>query len=150
MVGSLVPGVSLSLTASDTSANQLQTSWVLDQRYNQPSSLSLIAGTWGYLEGTSFTDLTIDASGNISQPQLTPGPSVCPLTGQISVVNATYNLYMFKLIIINCESEPHNVDYEGFVSLDTSVSPEELVGGGLFSTNSGVGAGPFLATRVGT
>jgi hypothetical protein len=148
--GSLVPGASLSLTnGSDCSGNATTTNWTFDEVYYQPSSLAAISGSWANSDGST---LIIGTNGGISEFDVPDNsvPPGCSIGGQVSIINPYYNLYSFAITWSNCPAGPdeHGRNYSGLMTIDYSVSPNRLVGGGVRSDNVG-GFNNFLlvATR---
>ena len=82
--------------------------------------------------------ITIDASGAISANDVTiDGEGIqegCITTGQVSMINQYYNMYSFTATIAcyngNPEAQFAPSDESGLIYLDTTVTPNILVGGG--------------------
>ncbi len=92
-------------------------SYTFMEEYNQPGSLSRVAGTWsdedtwtGDLTGYPVT-ATIDSNGALTG-QNTRG---CMLNGQVSVLDANINLYGVRMDVGNCPGL--NGRYDGFATL---------------------------------
>jgi len=92
-----------------------------DGLYHRPSSLAAVAGEFAPVNGLPYL---IYPGGSISQSAL-----ICETSGQISILNAAYNLYHIQLTN-SCDngSGGHNVaNVSGLATLDNTVSPERLV-----------------------
>jgi hypothetical protein len=160
--GSLNPASTLSLTSlGGTSGQQFTIGWQFSSVYNQPSSLTSIAGTWSnwtdansattsidsnltaFLDGWASSapgqgTITIDASGAISANDVTiDGEGIqegCITTGQVSIINQYYNMYSFTATI-TCYNGLPMAQYlptqeSGLMYVDTTVTPNKLVGAG--------------------
>ena len=89
--------------------------------YETPSSLSSLSGTWNgtVLVGSgpsSNVIVTIDPSGNLNGSSA----ASCLLSGNVSIIDPSYNAYMFNIVISNCG--PENGNYSGLGALTSTVS----------------------------
>lgn len=90
--------------------------------YERPSSLEVIAGKWSGSVSGYLNTITIDSSGNITGSST----SGCTYSGNISIIDSSYNAYIVNLNINNCESQ--NGLYTGLAALaDTSVANDTLL-----------------------
>jgi hypothetical protein len=93
-----------------------------DAQYDQPSSLAAVAGT--YLRGAGY--LTIASDGSISGHE----NGGIDYSGQISVIDPTYNLYRVQLTL-------SGVVGNGLATIDYTVSPSRLEIVGLLNEGGG-------------
>jgi hypothetical protein len=140
--GTLVPGATLSLTAYDESpinpTTVVTTDWVFNPIYDQPSSFTAIAGTWVNADGST---LNIDTGGLMSVTNLPPDPATtgCVVTGAVSLIDPNYNLYAYSMTWNNCPGGglEHGLFITALVAIDATVSPTQLIGGGLQTDGEG-------------
>jgi hypothetical protein len=80
--------------------------WTFDSLYDQPSSLSLTTGNWSnlYITGTG----AFYWNWELQDP--TGG---CVVTGQISLINSSYNAYNLNATYSNCAATEFFSKYEG-------------------------------------
>jgi hypothetical protein len=99
-----------------------------DPRYDQASSFAAIAGN--YTEaGSSGTVVTIDANGVISSQDATTG---CVVNGNATIIDASYNAYAVQATYANCAGAAavlNGITFNGLATLNTSVSPVQLIAG---------------------
>jgi hypothetical protein len=97
-----------------------------DSLYNQPSSLSLLAGEWqGTMSerGNSPGLLAISSSGALTQPNpLTD----CTLQGEFSIINPMYNAYAVTYDASGTDCALPGSHAQGLAMLDTTQSPVQL------------------------
>jgi hypothetical protein len=103
--------------------------WTYDALYNQPSSLALIAGTWSgsgvFGPGDSAT-VDIGPNGVISAQD-----STCTLSGQVSLIDPSFNAYAVTLSYSNCADDNdswavNGITGTGAAYIDNTVSPAVL------------------------
>jgi hypothetical protein len=89
--------------------------------YERASSLALVAGTWsGTVLGYTNT-ITVDSSGNVSGDS----SSGCTYTGNVGIVDSSYNAYNVTLNINNCGTQ--NGSYSGLAALTDTVSANDTI-----------------------
>ena len=93
-----------------------------DPLYDQPSLLATVAG--GYTVGAGY--LTVASDGSIAGHE----PTIGDYSGQISVIDPTYNLYRVQLTLAGTTGN-------GFATMDNTVSPSQLMVVGLISQGGG-------------
>jgi hypothetical protein len=99
-------------------------SWTYNSLYNQPSSLSLLVGSWS----GGFGTLVVNADGSFSG---VPGDSVlpgsdsgCTIDGQFSIINANYNAYDVRYTFsAGCPGNLAGSTATGIAAIDNSVNP---------------------------
>jgi hypothetical protein len=136
VTGQIASRASLTLTATGTTSqgNALPsetTTFSFSNLYLNASSLAAIAGN--YNDGG--LTMTVDANGAIFEQD----PNGCILSGQVSIINASYNAYSVHLTFANCTGADailNGVTASGLVTLDTQVSPTVVVGGVSGTVNS--------------
>jgi hypothetical protein len=129
ITGQVASRASLTLTiAGSTSAGGAlpseSTTFNFSSLYLNASSLAAIAGN--YNDGGPT--MTVDANGAIFEQD----PNGCILTGQVSIINASYNAYSVRLTFANCTGADvvlNGVTASGLLTLDTQVSPVAVIGG---------------------
>jgi hypothetical protein len=84
----------------------------MDPLYNEPSSLTKLAGNWNDAGNT----LTINADGTFFEQQ----SSGCVVSGAYTIIDATHNLYGVSLQIANCSSSVAGIAFNGLGYLDDS------------------------------
>jgi hypothetical protein len=126
MNGMIQERQSISATTAFTTDNGTQMQGSLDLKfdalYNRPSSLATVAG---YFFGTSdpiAEGINIGADGSVAQYS-----QVCQTSGQISIIDSTYNIYRMQLTVKCANGTTTN--WSGLATLDNTVSPERLVFG---------------------
>jgi len=95
--------------------------------YNQASSLAAIAGN--YVEAGSSTAVSIDANGAIFSQDASTG---CVVNGNATIINASYNAYAVQATYASCTGSAavlNGITFTGLATLDTSVTPMQLVAG---------------------
>ncbi len=97
-------------------------SFAYDTDYDLPSSLSLTAGTWSGIDffGDLVT-LTINSSGVITGSD----SASCIYSGQVSIINTSFNAYNFVLTLSNCGS--FNGSFSGVSTMDSIVSTNDTL-----------------------
>jgi hypothetical protein len=129
ITGTVAQRASLTLTATGTTSlggalPAEATTFTFFSLYLNSSSLATIAGN--YNDGGPT--MTVDANGAIFEQD----PNGCVLSGQVSIINSSYNAYGIQLTFANCTGTNANlngVTASGLVTLDTSTSPTTIVGG---------------------
>jgi hypothetical protein len=119
----------LTLTATGTTSNgnalpTETTTFDFSNLYLNASSLASIAGN--YNDGGPT--MTVDGNGAIFEQD----PNGCVLSGQVSIINATYNAYAIRITFANClgtDAVLNGQTFSGLVTLDTQVSPTAVIGG---------------------
>jgi hypothetical protein len=145
--GTLNAGSSLSLT--DNIIGQIN--WTFSNLYDQPASLAAIAGNWliSYpLDGQgSDAILSISSSGALYML----ATSGCTYTGQISVINPSYNLYSVSLTATGCTENYavlNGLTEQGLATVDSSVTPNVLtLGASVTLPTGGTFINVFDSTR---
>ncbi len=95
--------------------------------YNQASSLAVIAGN--YAEAGSGTAVSIDAGGAIFSQDANTG---CVVNGTATIVDASYDAYAVLATYASCTGAAavlNGITFSGLATLDTSVSPMQLIAG---------------------
>lgn len=116
--------------------------------YDRDASLATIAGTYDDLGDV----LSVDSAGVLFEQDATDG---CVLNGQVSVVDPAYNVYRVEFTVANCSAARaalNGTAWSGIATLDSTVSPEDLVFGvvgdvtesGVTSTFALVGIAPRI------
>ena len=82
----------------------------LDKLYNEPSSLTKLAGNWDDAGNT----LTINPDGTFFEQQ----GSGCVLNGAYTIIDPTHNLYGVSFEITNCTSSTASIAFNGLGYLD--------------------------------
>lgn len=133
LTGALQERQSISATAQLTTDGGTTTSGTLDLTfdplYDQPSSTAAVAGMYLDSQAEGFP-IFIDANGSIQQSEL-----ICQNGGQISVIDASYNVYRI-LLTSHCDNGSSS-SVSGLATLETSTTPVRL----LISTVGGGSAG---------
>ncbi len=89
--------------------------------YERASSLSKVSGAWAGLVNGYIQSISIDSSGNI----IGADTSGCVYAGNVSIINATYNVYGVNINVSSCGS--YNGTYAGLATLgDTSAMDDTL------------------------
>jgi hypothetical protein len=148
ITGQIASRASLTLTATGMTSqgNALPsetTTFSFSNLYLNSSSFAAIAGNYNDLGAT----MTVDANGAIFE-QDTNG---CVLSGQVSIINASYNAYSVQLTFANCtgsEIALNGVTASGLVTLDNQVSPIAVVGGITATVNGQAVAEIFELPRM--
>jgi hypothetical protein len=129
--GSVVPRTTLTMTGDDTTSlgtviQRTTGTLNFDDVYNESSSLSKLAGDWLLSTGAM---LSISSDGVISSQDQSNG---CVITGQVSIINASYNAYSVSVTYSNCgatTSALNGVTGTGLMTLDDTVVPSVLYTG---------------------
>ncbi|HEX4050584.1 MAG TPA: hypothetical protein VHY19_06895 [Steroidobacteraceae bacterium] len=137
--GTLGENSSLSLTTQLTTADGTTLpsesgALTFNSLYNESSSLSKIAGNW---TGTTGDVATISSNGQVYAQEAASG---CVVNGQYSVINASYNVYSLSATYGDCTGSASVLNGQtatGLVTLNDSVTPNELEGGGSVSLANG-------------
>jgi hypothetical protein len=121
-----------SLTTLNNTTTTTTWSLVYDKIYTNPSSLSAIAGTYtdASTNDPSYgATVTISGGGAISVT--TPPASGCILSGNVSINDATYNIYTINLSYASCRSGTPQAVLNGIhftgVGIVQSVSPNTVL-----------------------
>jgi hypothetical protein len=83
-----------------------------DSLYSEPSSLARLAGNWNDAGNT----LTIDADGSFFEQQA----SGCVLSGALTIIDSTHNLYGVSAEFTNCNSSIAGIPFSGLGYLNDS------------------------------
>jgi hypothetical protein len=125
--GSISQRATLSITETETSSLGTQlgtqtTTWTFSQLYMQGSSFAAIAGN--YTDGAAT--LTISSNGVISETNATTG---CVITGQVTILNASYNAYPVSFSFSGCTTLTtlNGATVTGLAALDNAVTPNQLL-----------------------
>lgn len=134
--GTITPGQSLTLTVVDSTGAQSTITWAFDPLYLNPSSLIAIAGQWTLSDGST---LNIGSNGNASVSNLPSQYTGCSVGGNVAIINPQFNLYSFTLSWNGCPSGPYENGQQlvGYLALDASTTPAQLLGGGVLNTGTG-------------
>ncbi|HYL01208.1 MAG TPA: hypothetical protein VEU78_08430 [Steroidobacteraceae bacterium] len=95
--------------------------------YDQASSLAAIAGN--YVEAGSGTAVSIGANGAIFSQDATTG---CVVNGTVAIINASYDAYAVQATYASCtgaDAVLNGITFSGLATLNTSVSPMQLIAG---------------------
>jgi hypothetical protein len=140
--GTIEPRVSITGSTQSTTDNgsvsQGTLTLTFNQLYDQPSSLGAIAGN--YVQAGSGTAVSIDANGAIFSQDATTG---CVVNGNATLIDASYDAYSVQATYASCTGAAavlNGITFSGLATLDTSVSPMQLLAG-----VSGSGAGVTYA-----
>jgi hypothetical protein len=139
ITGTVSQRASLTFTAAETTSFGTvslpsTTTWTFSNLYLNASSLGTIAGN--YSDGGPT--LNISSNGVIFEQDA----NGCVLSGQVSIVNPSYNTYAIEFAFSNCTGSAaaiNGVAVSGLATLDTNTSPTTLVGG----VTGNVGGRPF-------
>lgn len=129
--GTVVQGSSMTITPALTTANGTMLSsgseaLSFNAMYNQASAISDLAGNW---TGPTGVVTAVSATGIISAHDPTSG---CTVSGQYSVLDTSVNVYSASATYADCQGDAsvlNGLTASGLVTLDTSTSPNELIGG---------------------
>lgn len=102
--------------------------------YDQASSLAAIAGN--YVETGSGTPVSINANGAIFSQDASTG---CVVNGTAAIIDASYDAYSMQASYASCTGAAavlNGITFSGLATLDTSVTPIQLIAG---MTGSGAG-----------
>lgn len=129
--GSFVQRTSLTLTSTGTTSGGLSLgtdtrTLAFDALYNVPSSLAAISGSW---TGAGGGVVTVSASGQLSS---TDPASGCVLSGQVSIINPSYNAYSATGGIAGCRGSSASLNgavVRSLLSLDNTAVPNRLIVG---------------------
>ena len=117
-------------------ASQTNVRYQFNSQYLSSSSLPLIAGTYRDNPLAPTATLTVAANGLISgsRPDLyssVSNPPPCSVTGQVTLINPSFNLYAISLTSTNSNGSPcltlSGSTATGYAYLDLSQSPAALV-----------------------
>jgi len=114
----------MTLALAGNASNLGPNTFTFSSEYNEPSSLATIAGN--YTDNGGSNTLSINADGVIFEQDPTTG---CVTNGQVSVIDAQYNVYSMSLTFDNCtgtSADLNGVTLTGFASLDHRLSPAVL------------------------
>jgi hypothetical protein len=110
--GTFVPGATLEFTDQITTTNGTLSTESLALEfsflYNCRSSLSIVSGSYGY------PSLSVSAAGSLSGQDPNSG---CSMTGTISIIDQSYNLYNVSYTDSNCPSRStalNGAQFSGF------------------------------------
>jgi hypothetical protein len=143
--GTLMAGSSLSLT--DNVIGQIN--WTFSSLYDQPASLAAIAGNWSisYTWDGLGSTVSISSSGALSML----ATSGCTYSGQISVINPSYNLYSVSLTATGCTDNYavlNGLTEQGLATVDSTVTPNVLtLGSSVTLPTGGTYVNVFDSTR---
>ena len=122
--GTVVPGASMSLTATPSGGGSPSTiNWTFDALYDQASNLAMVAGTWTMPGGSTAV---ISSSGAITGLDATTS---CTITGQLSIGDPTVDIYNVSASYSGCRGSAkslNGVALTGLATLDASVTPNQL------------------------
>lgn len=118
--GTVTEKSSISASFSTSVGSKGTISLSFNSLYNRDSSLSLIAGFWDSTIGAALT-IVIENDGTFFG-QDSDG---CVLSGEISILDAEYNLYDVNLSVASCGVS--NGSYDGFATLLTDNILEVVV-----------------------
>jgi hypothetical protein len=129
ITGTVSQRASLMLSATGTTSlggalPAESTTFTFSSLYLNASSLATIAGN--YNDGGPT--MTVDANGAIFEQD----PNGCVISGQVSIINSSYNAYGIQLTFANCtgtSASLNGVVASGLVTLDTATSPATVIGG---------------------
>ena len=102
-------------------------SGTFDPLYNELSSLSTIAGN--YTDPVTGTVVTINSNGDVFAQDANSG---CVVSGNVSIINASYNAYHVAVSYSNCQgtfAALNGVTFTGLATLDDKLSPARLYSG---------------------
>ena len=126
---------STTFTTAGGSTNQDNFALQYNQIYAQSSSLSTVAGT--YTDASTGNVLNIASDGSVSLQVTSTG---CAVTGDATIINSQYNAYSVQFTYSGCQggySALNGVQFNGLATLNTSVSPEQLIVGADAKTSTG-------------
>jgi hypothetical protein len=112
--------VSIVLTTDLGATSYDKVRLTFDTLYNAGASLTKVAGNYQDESGTVYS---IDAKGMVFGQSVTTG---CVVNGQVSVVNAAYDVYNVTVTIANCTalySSENGSTLSGLAVLDSTVNP---------------------------
>jgi hypothetical protein len=121
----------MTLTTDNGTTTQATVDLVFDPLYVQTSSLAAVSGS--YVPSGGGFPLSIDAAGGLQLSDL-----ICQSSGQIVVIDPTYNLYQVTMTS-TCD-HGGTTTASGLAMLDASLSPEQLLIGLTSPDSSGVTA----------
>lgn len=138
--GTVSAGQTLSLTSTftttngTTNSNSTPVTLNFNLLYNETSSLSKIAGNW---IGVTSIVTTINSDGTVFSQDPDTG---CVVNGQISIIDPSYNVYSESATYADCtgpEAVLNGQTATGLLTLNDSVSPVALEGGGSVTLSAG-------------
>ena len=121
--GTIIERDSFSGTWSNASGESGSFDLFYDADFERPSSLPLLEGTWTVYDdfGVAVATFTFDALGQFSGQN----DSGCVSSGQVSIIDALYNVYQVDSTIANCFIAG---DYSGLASLgDLNTTNDAMV-----------------------
>ena len=119
--GSVTEQSTISVTFSTSYGSTGSMSLSFNSIYNRPSSLSAVAGSWGYTSGTYNLTLTAQNDGSFFG-QDSDG---CVISGNIGILDASHNLYSTNVSVASCGVL--NGTYTGFSGLLDNVSANDTL-----------------------
>jgi hypothetical protein len=145
ITGTVAQRSSLTLSSTETTSKgsslpSSTTTWTYSSLYSNPSSLAAIAGNYNDNGAT----LNISGSGVIFEQD----SNGCVVLGQVSIIDASYNNYAVQVSFSNCGTIPNGTSASGLVTLDTSVSPTNLIGGVTGNIGGAIYALAFEAPKM--
>jgi hypothetical protein len=123
----------VSITASTQSTTDKGTvssgtlTLTFNQLYDQASSLAALAGN--YVQAGSGTAVSIDANGAIFSQDAGTG---CVVNGNATIIDASYNTYAIQATYASCTGSTavlNGITFSGLATLDTAVTPVQLLAG---------------------
>ena len=99
-------------------------SFVYDSMYDRGSALTTVAGSWVSVDelDNPIGSITIDAAGRMDAQDA----AGCLYSGDLSIINASYNAYDLNLAVTNCGN--FNGTYAGLaVVADTDAADDTLI-----------------------
>ena len=112
-------------TTTQGSVSQVSAALAYSSLYDRDANLATIEGLYDDLGNV----LSIDSAGLLFEQDATNG---CVLNGQVTVVDPSYNAYEVEFSVENCNvgsQELNGTAWSGILTLDNTVSPEELIFG---------------------
>jgi hypothetical protein len=132
--GSVSAGSTLTASLSTSGSRMLNLDLHYDILYTRPASLPTISGNWRYSLSGYTINWQIAASGTLSGTD-TNG---CIYVGQVSVPNASHNLYQLRYQIEGCYA--YTVNVSGLAILDDTLAANDTL------LSAGTGAVGLLNT----
>lgn len=105
-------------------------SFAYDAVYEKPSSLATLAGSWVSMDefGNPDGSVTIDSAGRMDAQDA----NGCLYSGDVTIINATYNAYDLSLVVSNCGD--FDGSYSGLGVLADTVEPDDTF---IYSVDNG-------------
>jgi hypothetical protein len=122
---SITANTQFKTTAGTTASGTL--SLTFNSLYDNPSSLSTISGN--YTDQSSGDVISVTSSGVVSWQDPSSG---CVGNGTISIIDTSYNAYRVEFDYGDCQGQAavlNGVQFSGLATLNTSVSPEQVIVG---------------------